>query len=65
MSEVTGPTEYYILKQLVPDAQIWVASLGPDDPIYKYDTLEQAEAAVVELQPSYPDNKLKVSAANN
>ena len=58
-------TEYYILKQLVKDAQIWVASLGPDDPIYKYDTLEEAEAAVVELQPSYPDHKLKVSAANN
>ena len=55
--------QYYILKQLVPGAEIWVASLGPDDPIYKYDTEEEASVAIVELQPSYPDHKLKISAA--
>ena len=55
--------QYYILKQRVPGAEIWVASLGPDDPIYKYDTEAEAEVAIVELQPSYPDHKLKISAA--
>jgi hypothetical protein len=55
--------EYYILKQLMPNADIWVASLGKGDPIYKYDTEAEAEVAIEELQPSYPDHKLKVSAA--
>jgi hypothetical protein len=55
--------QYYILKQLVPGAEIWVASLGPNDPIYQYNTEAEAEVAIVELQPSYPDNKLKISAA--
>ena len=55
--------QYYILKQLVPGAEIWVASLGPDDPIYQYDTEEEASVAIIELAPSYPDNKLKISDA--
>ena len=62
--ETTGPLEYFILKQFMPDADIWVASLGPGDPIYSYPTQEEAEAAITELQPSYPDNKLKVSVAS-
>jgi hypothetical protein len=56
-------TEYYILKQFMPDADIWVASLNESDPIYKYDTEAEAETAIAELQPSYPDHKLKISAA--
>jgi hypothetical protein len=55
--------EYYILKQLIPNADIWVASLGEGDPIYKYPSQEEAEVAIIELQPSYPDHKLKISAA--
>jgi hypothetical protein len=55
--------QYYILKQLMPGADIWVASLGEGDPIYTYDTEAEAETAIVELQPSYPDHKLKISAA--
>ena len=55
--------QYYILKQFMPGADIWVASLGEGDPIYKYDTEEEAEVALVELEPSYPDRKLKISAA--
>jgi hypothetical protein len=55
--------EYYILKQVMPGAEIWVASLGPSDPIYKYPTEAEAEAAITELQPSYPTHKLKISAA--
>jgi len=41
--------QYYILKQFVPNAEIWVASLGPGDPIYSYDTLEEAETALPEV----------------
>ena len=43
--ETTGPLEYFILKQFMPDADIWVASLGPGDPIYSYPTQEEAEVA--------------------
>jgi len=52
---------YYILKQFVPDAEIWVASLGPGDPIYSYETLEEAETALPEVQLLYPNNLCKVS----
>jgi hypothetical protein len=47
----------------MPGADIWVASLGEGDPIYKYDTEEEASVAIIELEPSYPDRKLKISAA--
>jgi hypothetical protein len=56
--------QYYILKQFMPGADIWVASLGNGDPIYKYDTEEEATVAIVELQPQYPDHKLKISVAD-
>ena len=48
----------------MPGADIWVASLGNGDPIYKYDTEEEATVAIVELQPQYPDHKLKISVAD-
>jgi len=47
----------------MPGADIWVASLGEGDPVYKYDTEAEAEVALVELEPSYPGRKLKISAA--
>jgi len=53
--------KYYILKQYVPDAEIWVASLGPGDPIYSYDTLAEADEALPGVQELYPNNKCKVS----
>ena len=53
--------KYYILKQYVPDAEIWVASLGPGDPIYVYDTLAEADEALPGVQELYPNNKCKVS----
>lgn len=54
-------TKYYILKQFVPNTQIWVAKLDDNDPMYWYPTLEEAEAALVTLKPNYPDRALKVS----
>lgn len=52
---------YYILKQFVPGADIWVKQLSPDDPIYSYDTVEAAEQALSEVQALYPNNLCKVS----
>jgi hypothetical protein len=52
---------YYILKRFYPGAEIWVGKLNDTDPEYSYPTLEEAETALVELQPSYPNNELKIS----
>lgn len=54
-------TTYYILKRFFPGADIWVAKLNDSDPEYSYPTLEEAEAAVILLQPQYPNNELKIS----
>ena len=52
---------YYILKRFVEGADIWVLKLNDSDPEYSYPTLAEAEAAIVILQPQYPDNELKIS----
>lgn len=54
-------TMYRILKRFVPLADIWVAKLDDNDPEYSYATLQEAEAALITLQPQYPNNELKVS----
>lgn len=53
--------QYYILKQFVFGADIWVAKLNADDPEYVYPTLEEAEIALPEVQLLYPDNQCKIS----
>lgn len=53
---------YYILKQFVPGVDIWVTQLTPEDPIYSYPSLEEAETALPEVQALYPSNACKVSA---
>jgi hypothetical protein len=52
---------FYILKQFIPGSQIWVAKLNDTDPEYTYPTLEEAEAALPEVQALYPNNECKVS----
>jgi hypothetical protein len=52
---------YYILKQFVPNADIWVIQLTPEDTIYSYNTVEEANAALPEVQLLYPNNLCKVS----
>lgn len=42
--------QYFILKQFVPGAEIWVAKLNADDPEYVYNTLEEAETALPTVQ---------------
>lgn len=53
--------QYFILKQFVPGAEIWVAKLNADDPEYVYPTLEEAETALPSVQELYPNNLCKVS----
>lgn len=52
---------FYILKQFIPGTQIWVAQLNPNDPVYSYNTLEEANIALPEVQALYPNNECKVS----
>jgi len=54
--------QYYILKQFVPGAEIWVAKLNDSDPEYVYPTLEEAEVALPSVQDLYPNNQCKVSS---
>lgn len=53
--------QYFILKQFLPGAQIWVEKLNEEDPQYAYPTLEQAETAFPQVQELYPNNLCKVS----
>jgi hypothetical protein len=53
--------QYYILKQFVPGAEIWVAKLNAEDPEYVYPTLEEAETAFPGVQELYPNNLCKIS----
>jgi len=53
--------EYYILKQFYPGSDIWVAQLNDTDDIYQYNTLEEAEIALPEVQLLYPNNVCKIN----
>lgn len=53
--------KYLILMQFIPgNDQIWVERLNPGDPIYIYDTLEEAEAKKEELQLADPTRGFKI-----
>jgi hypothetical protein len=52
---------FYILKQFMPGAEIWVAKLNAEDPEYVYTTLEEAETAFPSVQELYPNNLCKIS----
>jgi hypothetical protein len=39
-------------------AQIWVARLTPEDPIYSFDTYEECVAKAAELQAADPSGRL-------
>ena len=51
---------FYILKQFLPNTDIWVVKLNPDDPEYSYNTLEEAESALSTVQANYPNNACKI-----
>jgi len=53
--------KYVILKQFIPGVdQIWVAKLDENDPVYAYDTLEEAEIKMAELQAVDPSRGFKI-----
>lgn len=53
--------KYVILKQFIPgNEQIWVEKLDANDPIYEYDTLEEAEVKKEELQLADPTRGFKI-----
>jgi hypothetical protein len=52
---------FYILKQFLPNTDIWVAKLNNSDPEYTYSTMEEAEATLPSVQALYPNNQCKVS----
>ena len=53
---------YEVQMEFIPgNDQIWVARLSPDDPIYEYPTLIEAEAKAFELESADPtDRKYRV-----
>lgn len=53
---------YYILKQFVPGADIWVLKINDNDQVYSYTTLEEAETALPTVQELYPNNACKISS---
>ncbi len=56
---------YVVECQFVPGlSQIWVERLNPDDPIYEYDNLPEAQAKADELQAADPTGRqYRVSTA--
>jgi hypothetical protein len=51
--------QYIVLMQFIPGLdQIWVARLQPEDPIFEFDTLEEAQAKAAELQAADESGRL-------
>jgi len=49
---------YQVQMEFIPgNGQIWVARLNPNDPVYEYPTLIEAEAKVFELENADPANR--------
>lgn len=59
--------KYTIQQQFLPlNDQIWVVKLNQEDEDYLFDTIEDAEVKVTELQESDPTGrKYKVIPSNN
>ena len=54
--------KYLILKQFLPgNDQIWVAKLDEADPVYVYDTIEEAEAKKAELEQDDPARGFRIT----
>jgi hypothetical protein len=53
--------QYYVLKQFIAGADIWVLKLNAEDPAYVYDTEAEAQAKCDELAIEDPSRGYKVS----
>ena len=55
--------QFIVLMEFIPGlTQIWVARLNPEDPIYMYPTLEEAEVKAAELQAADETGRLYKAA---
>lgn len=52
---------YQILKQYLPGYDsVWVGAIGEEDQIETFNTIEEAETRLAELQELNPDRKFKI-----
>lgn len=61
----TSVANYYIVKQFIPNAQVWVVKLDADDTAYEYGTLEEAEVALIDVQALYPNNECRIQKGSD
>jgi len=53
--------KYQILKQYIPgNDKIWVGSLGTNDPLHIFSTLQQAETKMNQLKSADPTRGFKI-----
>jgi hypothetical protein len=58
--------KYLILMQFIPgNDQIWVEKLNPDDPIWIFDTLAEAEVKKAELEAADPGRGYKIVSVDS
>jgi hypothetical protein len=55
--------QYYVLKQFIPDSQIWVWKLNEEDTGYVFNNLEQAEDMCLYLKSQDPSREYRVSTS--
>ena len=55
--------QYYVLKQFLPNTQIWVWKLNEEDIGYVFDTPEEAEDRCIYLKSQDPSREYKVSTS--
>jgi hypothetical protein len=53
--------QYYVLKQFLPNTQIWVWKLNEEDTGYVFDTPEKAEDMCIYLESQDPSREYKIS----
>ena len=55
--------QYYVLKQFIAGAQIWVWKLNEEDTGYVFDTEQEAEDMCITLKEQDPSRDYKVSTS--
>jgi hypothetical protein len=55
--------QYYILKQFLPNTQIWVWKLNEEDIGHVFNTPEEAEDMCIYLKSQDPSREYKVSTS--
>jgi len=55
--------QYYVLKQFIAGAQVWVWKLNEEDTGYVFDTEQEAEDMCITLKEQDPSRDYKVSTS--